>query len=97
MRTPTSINQRLNTLHQIEALKTENNIETLVDNLKPPVFWKDKPTLIMQSKKWDKEKILSALNKTYEAEIEIKTKSSMRKDLIIKNLMVTICSKINAS
>ena len=26
------------------------NIETIISNLKPPVFWKDKPKLMEQSK-----------------------------------------------
>ena len=59
-----SINQRINKLNEIENMKKENsNIESIVSNLKPAVFWKDKPMLIEQSKKWDKEKIRLALKK----------------------------------
>ena len=75
-----SINQRINKLNEIENMKKENsNIESIVSNLKPAVFWKDKPILIEQAKKWDKEKIRLALKKTYNTEIKIKSSSSIKK------------------
>ena len=92
-----SINQRMNKLKEIENLKQKDtNIEILVANIKPPIFWKDKPILINQSKKWNKNKIQQALKKTYNAEIELKSNATIRKDLIIKNLIVDLCSEANA-
>ena len=92
------INQRVNKLSEIQNLKEKNpNIETAIMSLKPPVFWKDKPILIDQSKKWNKKKIQLALNKTYNAELEIKSNSLVRKDLIIKNLLIDLCLAANAS
>jgi len=86
-----SINQRINKLKEIENMKQENsNMESLISSLKPPVFWKDKPILIEQSRKWNKDKIQAALKKTYSAEIEIKSNSSIRKDLLIKNLIIEL-------
>jgi DNA polymerase-3 subunit delta len=65
-----SINQRINKLNEIENMKQENsNIESLISSLKPPIFWKDKPMLIEQSRKWNKNKIQTALKKTYNTEI----------------------------
>ena len=93
-----SINQRINKLNEIENMKKENsNIESLISSLKPPVFWKDKPMLIQQSKKWNKNKIQEALEKTYNTEIEIKSNSSIRKDLLIKNLIIELCSTANSA
>ena len=92
------INQRLNRLKDISDLKTNNtNIESIISGLKPPVFWKDKPILIKQLTKWNKKKIQVALKKTYEAELEIKSNSAIRKDIIIKNLIVELCVFANAS
>ena len=92
-----TINQRINKLNEIESMKKNAlNIETLIANLKPPIFWKDKPVLIDQSKKWNKDKIKLALKKTYEAEIKIKSNSSIRKDLIIKNLIIDLCTTANS-
>ena len=93
-----SINQRINRLNEIENLKLQNqNMETLIANLKPPVFWKDKSTLIDQAKKWNKKKIKQALNKTFRVEISIKSNSSINKDILIKNLIVELCQTANAS
>ena len=93
-----SINQRINKLYEIDSCKkTNSNIESLIANLKPPVFWKDKTILIEQAKKWDKKKIKSALSKTYDVEIKIKSNSSIRKDLVLKKLIVDLCSLANAS
>jgi DNA polymerase III subunit delta len=87
------INQRINKLYDIEKMKQNNsNVETLVSNLKPPVFWKDKPILIEQINKWNKDKIQIALKKTYSVELQIKTSSSIKNDLLIKNLIVDLCN-----
>ena len=91
------INQRINRLKELEKIKkNKSNLEEIISELKPPIFWKDKPIIIEQAKKWNKKKIHAALNKTYIAEIEIKSNSSIRKDLIIKNLIVDLCLTANA-
>ena len=93
-----AINQRINKLNEIENMKKDNsNIESLISNLKPAVFWKDKPMLIQQSKKWNKEKLTKALNDTYKVEVSIKSKSYIRKDLLIKNLIIDLCSTANSA
>ena len=93
-----SINQRINKLNEIENMKKQNsNIESVISSLKPPVFWKDKPMLIEQTKKWNKKKIKEALKKTYNTEIKIKSSSSIRKDLLIKNLIIELCSTANSA
>ena len=93
-----SINQRINKLKEIQNLKHSNsNIETLLSTLRPPIFWKDKPTLIEQSQKWNKEKIDKALIKTYNAEVRLKSNNSIKKDLIIKKLIVDLCITASAS
>ena len=43
------------------------------------------------------KKIQVALKKTYEAELEIKSNSTIRKDIIIKNLIVELCASASAS
>ncbi len=91
-----SINQTINRLNEIHKMKKENsNIETVVSSLRPIVFWKDKQTLIEQSKKWNNSKIKTALGKTYNTEIEIKSNSFIRKDLLIKNLILDLCITAN--
>ena len=53
--------------------------------------------LIEQTKKWNKKKIKEALKKTYNTEIKIKSSSSIRKDLLIKNLIIELCSTANSA
>ena len=93
-----SINQRINKLYEIEKLKQNNsNTETLVSSLKPPIFWKDKPVLIEQTNKWNENKIKKALEKTYTVELQIKTGSGIKNDLLIKNLMIDLCTVANSA
>ena len=93
-----SINQRINRLNEIQNMRQKNlNIDSIISNLKPPVFWKDKAMLVEQSKKWNKNKIQKALKKTYNTEIEMKSNSSIRKDLLIKNLIIDLCVTANSA
>lgn len=93
-----SINQRINKLYEIEKMKQNNsNTETLVSSLKPPIFWKDKPVLIEQTNKWNENKIKKALEKTYTVELQIKTGSAINNDLLIKNLMIDLCTVANSA
>ena len=91
-----TLNQRIFKLIEIENLKEKNsNVEAIVSNLKPPVFWKEKPILILQSKKWNKENLKLASQKTYEVELKLKSESSVKKDLLIKNLLVELCAAVS--
>ena len=91
-----SINQRLGKLLEINKSSAEN-LEMAVNNLKPPIFWKDKQNVINQAKKWNKNKIKSIMKKTYDIEIKIKSNSIINKKLLIKKLLVDLCSLANAS
>ena len=61
------------------------------------MFWKDKPILIEQSKKWDQNKIKYAIKRLFDIEIKIKSKSYIRGDLLIKKLLIDLCSVANSS
>ena len=92
------INQRINKLFEIEKMKQDNsNIEKIISYLKPPIFWKDKPIIIEQANKWNQNKINLALKKTYDIELQIKTNSSIKNNLLIKNLIVELCQVASSS
>ena len=92
------LNQRLNRLSEINNLKkTNNKIETIIAMIKPPIFWKDKPVIEEQSKKWSGEKLNKVLQKFYNAEISIKSNTIVKKDLILKDLIIFICVTANAA
>ncbi len=93
-----SINQRINKLFEIEReKKQQKNIETIVSNIKPPIFWKDKPKVLEQSRKWNSDKLNKALQKTYKVELALKSNAAIKKDLLIKNLLVELCADANSS
>ena len=89
------INQRLEKLLQINNLN-KSSIENAINNLKPPVFWKDKPNLTNQAKKWDKCKVQKMISLTFNLEKEIKSNNLIEKNILIKKLLVDICSSANA-
>ena len=93
-----SINQRIEVLKEIENQKKNDlNIELIISKMRPPIFWKDKPKIIEQSMKWNINKINQVLKKSFNIEIELKSNNAIRKDLLIKNFIVDLCSAANAS
>ena len=90
-----SINQRLDKLMEINQ-SDEKNLVRIIDNLKPPIFWKDKPKVIEQAKKWSLEKTKKMKEKTYNFEVYIKSNSIVNKDLLVKKLIIDICLLANA-
>ena len=90
-----SINQRLFKILEIRDFDTKN-IQQTIDNLKPPIFWKDKNNFMVQALKWNKTKIKKTLDKTYEIEKKIKSNSIINKNILIKKLIVDICEMANS-
>ena len=88
--------QRLLKLNEIYEKKT-NNFELAINELKPPIFWKEKNNLIQHAKKWNLSKLNTAFKKTFDVELKIKSTHSINKQLIIKKLVVDICSLVNAA
>ena len=90
------LNQRLNKLKEIFDLKN-SNFEEAIDKLRPPVFWKDKPIINEQIKKWNLSNVKEALNTTYDLEIVMKKNSDIDKKSMVKKLIVDLCNLANAS
>ena len=91
-----TINKRLEKLRAISELNT-NNIEKAINELKPSIFWKDKPNFLHQAKLWNLKKIRKALEKTYEVELKMKSNSNLSNKIIIKRLLVEICNLATAA
>ena len=91
------INLRLTKLLEINKKNESNkNLEKSISDIKPPVFWKDKPNVMAQAKKWHSDKIRDMLNKTHDLELKIKSNSLINKDTLLKNLIVDICNLANS-
>ena len=71
-------------LFKIEKIRNllsnkEKSIESIIDNAKPPIFWKEKPILKKQLYIWSKKNIDKIINDLNEAELLAKKKLSNRK------------------
>ena len=79
------INNRLIKLVEISNLSKDKNIEETINNLKPPIFWKEKPIILTQARKWNSNKLKKILNETYELELKLKSNSSINQKILFKN------------
>ena len=85
------INQRLNKIREIHEKADLSDLENVIDNLKPPIFWKDKPMILSQAKKWNIEKINFFLNKTFKTELIFKSNNQIDKIVLLKKLLLDMC------
>ena len=90
------LSQRLIKLDEINSLKDISNIEDRLNKIKPPIFWKDKPNIIEQIKKWKSEKIKKALKYIYDLDIRVKSNSIINKEILIRKLIIDLCILANA-
>lgn len=90
------VNQRFGKLLSICELQKDKNIEQILNSIKPPIFWKEKPVILEQLKKWNIKRIKKVQSDIYNLEIKIKTTSTIDKNIIIKKLIVDICNLANA-
>ena len=91
------INQRLFKLHDILVKSNNKDIDNYVNNIKPPIFWKDKPKILNQLKIWNsKEKLDNIMGKSYKLELDIKSNSLINKNILLKQFIIEICNAANA-
>ena len=90
------INQRLFKLSEIKELALSLNINEALNKTKPPIFWKDKPMYEIQLKKWSSNKIKTALEKTYNYELKLKSNYILNREILLKKLLVEICELANS-
>ena len=92
-----SINYRILRLIEIKRTSKEFGDEKALDNIKPSIFWMDKPIYLQQLKKWDLGKLVRAANKINETEILMKKNSHIRNDIVIKDLLIKLSKEASTS
>ena len=94
-----SLNYRIMRLHEIiqKSEGNEDNYEQVLVNLKPPVFWKDKPVIIQQLKKWTQKKLEEMITKIGKTEILMKKSPYLKNDVIIKDLIISLTNKASTT
>ena len=94
------INQLFARVSKLVEIKTVNNnyndYEISIESLKFKIFWKDKPIYLQQLKKWELTKLQEALDVIGYTEIMMKKNSQIRNEILIKNLLVNLCTKVTA-
>ena len=94
-----NLNYRISRLYEIKKISGENkyNYEDVLESAKPPIFWKDKPIINLQLRKWSLAKLEEILIKIGETEILMKKNSNLRNDIIIKELIINLTNKASTS
>ena len=76
-------------LNLLEKIKHEKDIEKLISEHKPPIFWKDKPIVKKQLKLWSYKNISDLIHKINDVEIKIKRNSTLS-IILMKNFVYEI-------
>ena len=71
--------------------KQDNNVnfDSLINDYKPPIFWKDKPVVKKQLENWSKSKIKDLINNINKTETYLKTNSSISLMLVFNFIYET--------
>ncbi len=88
------LNFRLIKVLEILKLKDDKeDIASAMSKIRPPIFWKDKPAYIKLLKKWDKQRVLEALEYLGKTEKKLKSNSTLNSLTVVKNSITNLCAK----
>ena len=76
-------------LNLLENINNEKDIEKVISESKPPIFWKDKPIIKKQLRVWSFKGIKSLIYKLNDIEIKIKKNNSISL-ILMKNFIYEI-------
>jgi len=92
------LNYRVSKLIEIQTANEQfNNHEKTLENLKPPIFWKDKAVYLEQLKMWDLQKLSNMAYKIGETEVLLKKNSQVKNEIIIKDLIIVLSELASTS
>ena len=77
-----------------EEINKDSNIEQVIKNFRPPIFWKDKEIVKTQIKNWPLKRIQNVIIKINEVELLIKKNSSNSLN-ILSDFIIAQASKSN--
>ena len=89
-----SINYRIMKLLEIRKKNQDfSNFDEIINSIKPPIFWKDKPSFNQQLKKWNLNKLNKAVSKIADTEILMKKNSYINNEILIKVLIINLSNE----
>ena len=93
-----SLNLRIQKLLQLQnQYEMDKNLDLAIENIKPKIFWKDKPVFLKQIKKWNIRKLEMAKKVLINTEIRMKTKLNTYNSTLIKNLLIRMYRIANST
>ena len=94
-----NLNNRISILQEIMKTSATNKekFEQTLENFKKPIFWKDKPVIKQQLKKWDLKKLNEIAGKISKTEVLMKKNSYLRNDVLIKDLIVDLTCRATSA
>ena len=72
-------------------MKNTNSLIETVNNMKPPIFWKDKDIFVSQLRKWNIKKLNKGLKELANIELRIKKDLSHNSQNLIKRFLINFC------
>ena len=86
-----NLNLRIERLLKLQKqYKIDKNMDVAIENMRPKVFWKDKPIFIKQIGRWNLEKLEKAKKILIDTEIKMKTRLNNYNNTLIKNLIINL-------
>tara|TARA_A100000164_G_C21925981_1_gene783098 strand:+ start:632 stop:1633 length:1002 start_codon:yes stop_codon:yes gene_type:complete len=86
--------QRIKKLLEVKKLSNNiNDCSSIIEKPSMKIFWKDRQAFSEQIRKWDQKELINALKEINSTEILMKKNSTIRNDILIKNLMISLCNK----
>ena len=93
-----NLNLRIEKLSKLQKqFKIDKNMDVAIENMKPKIFWKDKPIFLRQIGKWNLEKLEKAKKNLIDTEIKMKTRLNNYNNTLIKNLLVNLYRIANST
>ena len=84
------IEKLINVYNEFEK---EKNLEIAIDKVKPPIFWKEKPSFHKQFKRWNSQKLQEAKKILFNTELQIKKNVNSNNSLLINSLIINLYQK----
>ena len=88
--------KKIHRLIKIKKLShSKNDLEQVINQIKPPIFWKEKEDVKRQTNLWTEKKLGLTIKKINEVELNCKKNHEITKNLIL-NFLCTVCNEVNS-
>ena len=85
-------------IHRLLKIKifnrSENNIDQIFNQIRPPIFWKEKEDVKKQVKLWNEKKIDLVIKKINEIELNCKKNHELSTNITL-DFLSTVCDEVN--